>query len=125
MCCYDNPVLPMTEAPALRRILFVCYQNRRRSATAERLFCKRDGLDVRSAGIGPDALVRVNARMIEWADAIFVMEEAHSRALERMFPAHAALKRVVSLDIPDEYDFLDPELVDLLNSRVTRHLQLA
>lgn len=115
----------MTEAPAVRRILFVCYQNRRRSATAERLFCKRDGLDVRSAGIGPDALVRVNARMIEWADAIFVMEEAHARALERMFPGHAALKRIISLDIPDEYGFLDPKLVDLLNSRVTQHLQLA
>jgi len=115
----------MTEGPAVRRILFVCYQNQRRSATAERLFCKREGLDVRSAGIGPEALVRVNARMIEWADAIFVMEEAHSRALERMFPGHAALKRIISLDIPDEYGFLDPELVDLLNSRVTQHLQLA
>src|SRR5687767_6030284 len=118
-------IFAMNEGPAARRILFVCYQNRRRSATAERLFCKRDGLDVRSAGIGPDALVRVNARMIEWADAIFVMEEAQGRALERMFPAAAALKRIISLDIPDEYDFLDPELVDLLNSRVTQHLQLA
>jgi predicted protein tyrosine phosphatase len=115
----------MAEAPAVRRILFVCYQNRRRSATAERLFCKREGLDVRSAGISPDALVRVNARMIEWADAIFVMEEAHARALEWMFPDHAALKRMISLDIPDDYGFLDPELVDLLNSRVTQHLQLA
>ena len=115
----------MTEAPAVRRILFVCYQNRRRSATAERLFCKREGLDVRSAGIGPDALVRVNARMVEWADSIFVMEEAHGRALEQMFPGQAALKRIISLDIPDDYGFLDPKLVDLLNSRVTQHLQLA
>ena len=125
MCCYDNPIFAMTEAPGVRRILFICYQNRRRSATAERLFCKREGLDARSAGIGPDALVRVNAHMIEWADAIFVMEEAHRRALERMFPGHAALKRIISLDIPDEYGFLDPELVALLNSRVTHHLQLA
>ncbi len=115
----------MSEGPAVRRILFVCYQNRRRSATAERLFCKREGLDVRSAGIGPEALVRVNARMLEWADAIFVMEDAHGRALERMFPGHTALKRIISLDIPDEYAFLDPELIDLLNSRVTQHLQLA
>lgn len=115
----------MTEGRNVRRVLFVCYQNRRRSATAERLFCKREGLDVRSAGIGPEALVRVNARMIEWADAIFVMEESHRRALEGMFPGHAALKRITCLDIPDEYGFLDPELVDLLNARVTRHLQLA
>jgi predicted protein tyrosine phosphatase len=42
-----------------------------------------------------------------------------------MFPGHVALTRIISLDIPDEYGFLDPELVDLLNSRVTQHLQLA
>lgn len=115
----------MTKTGTVRRILFVCYQNRRRSATAERLFCKREGLDVRSAGIGPAALVRVNARMMAWADAIFVMEETHRRALQRMFPGHPGLKRVICLDIPDEYGFLDPKLVDLLTSRVVRHLPRA
>jgi predicted protein tyrosine phosphatase len=115
----------MAKTGTVRRILFVCYQNRRRSATAERLFCKREGLDVRSAGIGPEALVRVNAQMMAWADAIFVMEETHRRALQRMFPAHPGLKRIISLDIPDEYGFLDPELVDLLTSRVAQHLQRA
>jgi predicted protein tyrosine phosphatase len=112
----------MAEAPAVPRVLFLCYQNRRRSATAERMFCKRPDLDVRSAGIGPDALVRVNSRMLDWADVVFVMEERHRRQLEEMFPGHAALARTVSLDIPDEYDFLDPELVNLLNARVPRHL---
>jgi predicted protein tyrosine phosphatase len=113
----------MAEAGIVQRVLFLCFQNRRRSATAERLFCKREDLDVLSAGIGPDALVRVNERMLDWADAIFVMEEPHRRELERMFPGHAALERVISLDIPDEYAFLDPELVNLLTTRVWRHLQ--
>jgi predicted protein tyrosine phosphatase len=112
----------MAEAPAVPRVLFLCHQNRHRSATAERLFCKRPDLDVRSAGIGPDALVRVNSRMLDWADVVFVMEERHRRQLEEMLPGHAALARTVSLDIPDEYEFLDPELVDLLNARVPRHL---
>jgi predicted protein tyrosine phosphatase len=112
----------MSEAPAVPRVLFLCYQNRRRSATAERVFCKRADLDVRSAGIGPEALVRVNSRMLDWADVVFVMEERHRRDLERMFPGHAALARTVTLDIPDQYAFLDPELVDLLNARVPRHL---
>lgn len=115
----------MTEAGVVQRVLFLCFQNRRRSATAERLFCKRTDLDVRSAGIGPDALVRVNERMLAWADVIFVMEEPHRRELGRMFPDHQALRRVVSLEIPDEYAFLDPVLVDLLTERVERHLQPA
>ena len=112
----------MSETPAASRVLFLCYQNRRRSATAERVFCKRTDLDVRSAGIGPDALVRVNALMLDWADVVFVMEERHHRDLERMFPGHAALSRTVTLDIPDQFAFLDPELVDLLKARVPRHL---
>ncbi len=113
----------MGERRSVQHVLFVCYQNRRRSATAERLFCKRTDLDVRSAGIGPEALVRVNARMLEWADFVFVMEEGHRRELQRMFPGHPALEQVVCLEIPDEFAFLDPRLVDLLESRVAHHLQ--
>lgn len=107
----------------VQHVLFVCHQNRRRSATAERVFCKRPDLEVRSAGIHTDALVRINERMLEWADVIFVMEERHRRELEGAFPGHAALERIVCLEIPDDYAFLDPELVDLLKARVAQHLQ--
>jgi predicted protein tyrosine phosphatase len=112
----------MAEARRAPRLLFLCFQNRHRSATAERLFSKRGDLEARSAGIGPEALVRVNERMLEWADTIFVMEEDHRRALERAFPDHPALARVVNLDIPDEYAFLDPELVRLLEEKVAEHV---
>jgi predicted protein tyrosine phosphatase len=105
-----------------RRVLFICHQNRSRSATAERLFCKRSDLEVRSAGTSPDALVRISARMLDWADLIFVMDEAQRRALDRLFPAHPALATIVCLHIPDNYLFLQPELVRLLEERVTGHL---
>lgn len=108
-------------APA-KRVLFVCRLNRHRSATAERIFCKRTDLEVRSAGTQEDALVRVNARMLEWADVIFAMDPIQVAALKRMFPAHPALDRVVCLDIPDEFVFLQPQLVELLEERVGQHL---
>jgi predicted protein tyrosine phosphatase len=92
--------------------------NRRRSATAERIFCKRADLDVRSAGISADALVPVNARMLDWADIVCTMEAGHRDALATMFPGHPALERIACLDIPDAYGFLDPELVGLLEERV-------
>jgi predicted protein tyrosine phosphatase len=111
--------------PTPRRVLFLCHYNRRRSATAERLFCKRTDLDVRSAGTSAEALARVNVRMLEWADVIFIMDEEQRRALEAMFPAHPALDRVICLDITDDYTFLQPELVRLLQDRVSRHLNLA
>ena len=108
--------------PTQRRLLFVCRQNRRRSATAERLFCKRADLDVRSAGTAVDALVRVNANMIEWADIIFVMDDDQRRWLEATFADHPSLGKVVCLDIPDVFTFLQPELVQLLEERVPTHL---
>jgi predicted protein tyrosine phosphatase len=108
-------------APA-KRVLFVCRLNRHRSATAERIFCKRKDLEVRSAGTEEDALVRVNARMIEWADVIFAMDPMQVEALRRLFPAHPALERVVCLDIEDVYSFLQPQLVKLLEEKVEQHL---
>ena len=112
----------MSHTAQAKRVLFVCRLNRHRSATAERIFCKRNDLDVRSAGTEEDALVQVNARMIEWADIIFAMDRLQVEALRRMFPAHPALERVVCLDIPDEFVFLQPTLVEMLNERVPRHL---
>ena len=108
--------------PTRRRLLFVCRQNRKRSATAERLFCKRPDLDVRSAGTAPDALVRVNANMLDWADVIFIMDEDQRRWLESTFADHPALTKIICLDIPDIYTFLHPELVQLLETRVAPHI---
>jgi predicted protein tyrosine phosphatase len=104
------------------RVLFLCRHNRMRSPTAERIFSKRPDLDVRSAGTAPDALARVNAQMLEWADLIFIMDSSQRRALKRGFPEHPALERLICLDIPDEYIFLQAELVDLLHARATPHL---
>lgn len=103
-------------------MLFLCHYNRHRSATAERLFCKRHDLEVRSAGTSPEALVRVNERMLAWADIVFVMEDEQRHAIETMFPHHAAVDRTVCLDIEDVYTFLDPRLVKLLTERVPPHL---
>jgi predicted protein tyrosine phosphatase len=105
-----------------RRVLFVCEFNRRRSATAERVFAKRTDLEVRSAGTSADALARVNAHMLTWADVVFVMEDEQREALEQMFPRHPALARTICLQIRDEYLFLDAELIRLLEERVALHL---
>jgi predicted protein tyrosine phosphatase len=112
----------MPHAVPARRVLFICRVNRHRSATAERVFCKRSDLEVRSAGTSEDALVRVNKRMLEWADLVFTMDDQQRAALERMFPSHPVLDRLICLDIPDDFTFLDPALIKLLEERVKRHL---
>jgi predicted protein tyrosine phosphatase len=113
----------MAEPRSVRRVLFVCHYNRRRSATAERVFRKRTDLEVRSAGTSEEALARVNQHMLAWADVIFVMDREQQDALERMFPDDPALARMICLEIPDEFRFLDVELIRLLEERVERHLK--
>ena len=113
----------MGEAPQPPiRALFICHYNRKRSATAERLFSKDPSLEVLSAGTSDEAMVQVNQRMLEWADIVFIMDEDQRADLARMFPGLAAASRAVMLQIKDDYHFLDPELVKLLQERVTPHL---
>ncbi|MGX5680067.1 low molecular weight protein tyrosine phosphatase family protein [Schumannella luteola] len=98
------------------RILFVCSRNRLRSPTAERVFADRAETD--SAGLAPDAEVRLDAEQLQWADLVVVMERSHRRALAQRYRRHLGGVRVVSLDIPDHYDYMQPELVDLLEKRM-------
>jgi predicted protein tyrosine phosphatase len=107
---------------AIRKLLFICSQNRLRSPTAEQVFAALDGVETASAGLNNDAEVPVSPELLEWADLIFVMEKAHRNKLSKKFKASLGGKRVICLDIPDEYEYLDPELVVLLKARVMRYL---
>ncbi|MEQ1504234.1 MAG: phosphotyrosine protein phosphatase [Myxococcota bacterium] len=103
-------------------VLFVCSRNRLRSPTAEAVFAGIDGLSVASAGTSPDAEEPVTEELVAWADLILVMEGRHKRLLNRTFGRALRDKRLVVLGIPDDYDYLDPELVALLHERAGPHL---
>ena len=106
----------------MKHILFLCGRNRSRSPTAEAVFSGRDGIEVASAGTSKDADTPVSAELVEWADVIFVMEKAQRAKLASGFRAALKGKRVVCLDIPDNYAFMDPALVQILEAKVGRHL---
>jgi predicted protein tyrosine phosphatase len=80
-------------------------------------------VETASAGLAPDAGVPVDPEMLAWADLIFVMEAAHKAKLRRRFGPHLRRARVVVLGIPDDYDFMQPELVALLERKVAAHLR--
>ena len=103
--------------------LFICSQNRLRSPTAEQVFADRPGWETASAGLKPDADVPVTPELLAWADVVFVMEPIHRVRLNQRFGPQLRGKRVVCLDIPDDYGFMDPALVTLLEARVPRHLR--
>jgi len=101
------------------RILFVCSMNRLRSPTAEQVFADHPGIECDSAGLNNDADNPVTGELVEWAELIFVMEKAHRAKLSKRFRKQIGSRRVVCLDIPDDYDFMDPALVEILKRKVT------
>jgi len=101
-------------------ILFVCSANRLRSPTAEAVFDGHHGIAARSAGTNSDAPWPIEPDLIEWADMIFVMEHYHLSIVRRRFHAHLKDKKPICLDIPDDYDYMDPALVQLLHRKVDR-----
>ncbi|MGC4009474.1 MAG: low molecular weight protein tyrosine phosphatase family protein [Pseudomonas sp.] len=102
----------------MRRALFICSRNRLRSPTAETVFASWPEVETDSAGLAPDAEVLLSAEQLDWADLVFVMERRHRQALLRRFPVAMRSKRLVCLDIPDDYAYLQPELVLLLERKV-------
>ncbi|OWJ68686.1 low molecular weight protein tyrosine phosphatase family protein [Inquilinus limosus] len=103
----------------MKRVLFVCGRNLRRSPTAEAIFADAPGAETASAGLNPDAEEPLTVELVEWADLIFVMETAQRAKLSARFRGSLKRARVICLDIPDRFEFMDPELVRLLRAKVT------
>jgi predicted protein tyrosine phosphatase len=108
----------------MKKVLFVCTQNRLRSPTAEKVFSNYDGIKVKSAGLDPHARTHLTLEMIKWADIIFAMEKSHQEKIKKRYQDKLKGKKLICLNIPDEYDFMQPELIEVLNEKVPKHLKV-
>ena len=53
------------------------------------------------------------------------MEKKHIRRLREKFgPMINGAKKVICLDIPDEYTFMDEELIEILRSSVSNYIEI-
>lgn len=109
----------------MKKILFVCSQNRLRSPTAEQVFVSRPDLEVDSAGTNNDAENPLTSELVRWADVIVVMEKIHRRKVQQRFRSSLNGKRMICVDIPDDYAFMDLALIKLLHARLDRHLPVS
>lgn len=105
------------------QVLFVCSQNRLRSLTAETIFDGLNGQQVRSVGTEEGARIRVTAGHLGWADLICVMEKRHLNRLQKKFREHVSNKRVVCFYVPDDYEYMDEELINRLRGGVEPHIE--
>jgi predicted protein tyrosine phosphatase len=105
-------------------LLFVCTENRLRSPTGEAVFSEYPGINALSAGTNADAETPLSGDLIEWADVVLVMETTHREKVAAKFKALLKDKPLVCLGIPDRYEYMQPELVTLLQSRVAKCVRL-
>lgn len=103
-------------------LLFLCSQNKRRSLTAERLFDGYVGHSAHSAGTESNARVKVTPGLLGWADIIFCMEKKHMRRIREKYSDIITGKTVICLNIPDDYNYMDDDLCELLKSVVPEYL---
>ena len=103
-------------------LLFICSRNRLRSPTAEALFTNIPGIETASAGTSPDAENPISLDLIEWADIIYVMERVHRQRLNAKFHKALKSKKLTVLNIPDNYEYMDPALISILKTKLARHL---
>ena len=102
--------------------LFICSRNQWRSPTAETVFRRYPNVQARSAGTSPNARHTVSIDDIAWADKIFVMEQKHKSRLLAQFPRALQYKEMIVLDIPDDYRYMDEELIEILKESVVPYL---
>lgn len=108
----------------MKKVLFICSKNRLRSRTAETVFSKSWKLDVRSAGTDSDAIKQVTPELVEWAEVIFVMEEYHKLRLTNEFKNQLKNQRIICLDIPDIFEYMDPQLIEILNRLIPKFIEV-
>jgi len=106
----------------MQRVLFICGQNRLRSPTAEQVFSSWPGIETSSAGLKNDSENPVTPELLAWAELIFVMEKRHKAKLAEKFKASCRHARIICLDIPDIYAFMDKDLIALLLKKVSPFL---
>jgi predicted protein tyrosine phosphatase len=103
-------------------ILFVCGKNKWRSPTAERIYKNDKRVEVHSAGMSGKSKHPISTDDIEWADLILVMENGYKSRILGLF-RDLSLPKIENLDIPDEYEYMDDELVELIENRVEYYIE--
>ena len=78
--------------------------------------------NVRSAGTENDARIKITEKLINWADLVFVMEKRHKERLEDKYGLVMEQKKVIILEIPDDYKYMETELIETLRTTVSPYL---
>lgn len=100
------------------KILFICSQNKWRSRTADTIFKNNGRHQIKSAGTENSARIKLNQKLVNWADIILVMETKHKKKILEKFEFNESNKHLEVLDIPDEYKYMNEDLIEILKIKL-------
>jgi predicted protein tyrosine phosphatase len=109
----------MAERP---NILVICGKNKRRSRTAEYMFKNDQRFNIRSAGLSPKSDHKLSENDLTWASLVLVMEPDHRSKIKDLY-RQLQLPKIAVLNIPDEYEYLDEELMQILNDKINAEVE--
>lgn len=104
---YDNPYQGKD-----KKVLFVCSAGILRSATAARIYAKK--YNTRAAGSASYALIPVSHELLLWADEVVFVNRENFLATKINYDLDEIKNRgtvITVLDIPDDYEHMDPDLI--------------
>ena len=97
-----------------KKVLAVCSAGMLRSPTIARVLADKYDYNTRSCGVTTEfALVPISEALVHWADEIVFAEQRHMEAVLGQIQIPEGVRCVV-LNIPDEYEYMETELVDMI-----------
>ncbi len=106
-----------------KRVLCVCSAGILRSATAAHILCQHPyHFNTRNVGTASYALIPLTEDVIQWADEIVCMEAEHEVKVRDMMIEAMYNKPIVTLDIEDIYEYRDPKLIKLIQTKYNQHI---
>lgn len=105
-----------------KKVLCVCSIGYLRSPTAAIVLANELGFNTRSCGVDLDhALIPVDEVLLAWADEIVCFELSHVLALDELLEKHKIAQKIINLNIPDDYDYMDAELIAAIKLNYISH----
>ena len=103
------------------RVLCVCSAALLRSPTCANTLHKEYGLNTRAVGLETSfALIPIDEALLEWADTVIVMEYGQAEGVDRLCEKYGInTSDIYNFSIPDEYEWGDSDLIELIKQRWT------
>lgn len=102
----------------VKKVLCLCSAGLLRSPTTANVLHQTYGFNTRAAGVAADyALIPVDDVLLAWADEILCVSKEVRHDLLMYFPELNKDPRVLSMNLPDRYQWNDKELINCIKEQ--------